>query len=163
MPSFKDSLISVFFKVLKGRKIYKLPWWPISMWNSPHTFIQERMKKSPLWHKNHHLQRVTENEEVTAHFFFLPWWGRWMTSHSLNFPLCSAWNHYDPVNVKWKEIKNSCQAMYVILGKWEVERNSWISSFPFTFSPHSFLSDFPLVTSISPGSFSPEHLSVSTA
>lgn len=71
---------------------------------------------------------------MTAHFC-LPSWGGWMPSHSLNFPLCSARNHYDPLNVKWKETKNSCQAMYVILGKWEVERNSWISSFSFAFFP----------------------------
>lgn len=85
------------------------------------------MKKISVWHKNHHLQQVTEDEGTAMHSF---------SSHvektndlsqlslSPAFWLKSLWS----VNVKWREIKNSCQAVDVILGKWEVEENSWISS-----------------------------------
>lgn len=74
------------FKVLKGRKIYKLPGWPISMWNSPHTFIQERMKKSPVWHKNHHLQWVTLRMRGWLHIFFFPYGEDEWPVTALTFP-----------------------------------------------------------------------------
>lgn len=125
------------------------------------------MKKISVWHKNHHLQQVTEDEGTAMHSF---------SSHvektndlsqlslSPAFWLKSLWS----VNVKWREIKNSCQAVDVILGKWEVEENSWISSsssifFFFFFDPYLFFPDFALVSSISPSSFSPKFVSVNTS
>lgn len=45
-----------------------------------------------------------------------------MTPHSINFPLCSAWNHYDPVNIKWKGDQEQLSGNVYNLGKmrgWE--------------------------------------------
>lgn len=78
------------FKLLKGRKIYKLPWRPISMWNSAHTFKQERMKKSPVWHKNHHLQWVTLRMRGWLHIFLSPYGEDEWPLTALTFPCVLA-------------------------------------------------------------------------
>ena len=163
MPSFRDSLIFIFCKGLQGREIYMPPRWLILVCRSLRTFVQERMEKIPVWRESLHFQWVIWQGGEVHLFSFL------VEMRDLpRLYLCPVfWNHLDPANVERMEFGNSCQAVCAILGKAEVEGNSWISSSSLKKKKHiyiySFLFYFALVTSVSPSSCSHKLLSVNTS